>query len=90
MVIVVSIPDICLLPYFLYSHKKYRILCYPLRSNSGWLPIRCAYFIKNGSTALSASGKEEYVSGEAFFGAAARRGHRFHTRPKNISLGSNS
>ena len=27
------------------THKKYRILCYPLRSNSGWLPIRCAYFI---------------------------------------------
>ena len=21
------------------THKKYRILCYPLRSNSGWLPI---------------------------------------------------
>ena len=27
------------------SHKKYHILCYPLRTNSGWLPIRCAYFI---------------------------------------------
>ena len=27
------------------THKKYRLLCYPLRSNSGWLPIRCAYFI---------------------------------------------
>ena len=27
------------------THKKYRILCYPLRSNGGWLPIRCAYFI---------------------------------------------
>ena len=27
------------------TRKKYRILCYPLRSNSGWLPIRCAYFI---------------------------------------------
>ena len=27
------------------THKKYRILCYPLRSNSGWLPIMCAYFI---------------------------------------------
>ena len=27
------------------THKKYRILCYPLRSNSGWLPIRCAYVI---------------------------------------------
>ena len=29
------------------THKKYRILCYALRSNtcSGWLPIRCAYFI---------------------------------------------
>ena len=27
------------------THKKYRILCYPLRSISGWLPIRCAYFI---------------------------------------------
>ena len=29
------------------THKKYRILCYPLRSYSGWLPIRCAYFILN-------------------------------------------
>ena len=27
------------------TRKKYRLLCYPLRSNSGWLPIRCAYFI---------------------------------------------
>ena len=27
------------------THKKYRILCYHLRSNSDWLPIRCAYFI---------------------------------------------
>ena len=27
------------------TRKKYRILCYPLRSNSGWLPIRFAYFI---------------------------------------------
>ena len=27
------------------THKKYRILCYHLRSNSCWLPIRCAYFI---------------------------------------------
>ena len=27
------------------THKKYRILCYPLKTNSGWLPIRCAYFI---------------------------------------------
>ena len=27
------------------TRKKYRLLCYNLRSNSGWLPIRCAYFI---------------------------------------------
>ena len=27
------------------THKKYCLLRYPLRSNSGWLPIRCAYFI---------------------------------------------
>ena len=45
VVLIVSIPDICLLPYFVYSHEYRRILCYPLRSNSGWLPIRCAYFI---------------------------------------------
>ena len=25
--------------------KKYCKLCYPLRTNSGWLPIRCACFI---------------------------------------------
>ena len=48
--LIVSIPDLCLLPYFFIltrvpTHKKYRLLCYPLRSNSGWLPIRCAYFI---------------------------------------------
>ena len=34
------------------THKKYRILCYPLRSNSGWLPIRCAYFILVISTTV--------------------------------------
>ena len=27
------------------THKKYRILYYHRRSNSGWLPIRCTYFI---------------------------------------------
>ena len=27
------------------THKKYHILCYPLGSNSGWLPVRSAYFI---------------------------------------------
>ena len=36
---------------------------------------------KNGITSLSASGKEKYISGAAVFGAAARRGHGFHTRP---------
>ena len=49
VVLIVSISDICLLPYLnthtIPTHKKYCILCYPLRSNSGWLPIRCAYFI---------------------------------------------
>ena len=50
VVLIESIPDICLLPYFFFltrvpSHKIYRILYYSLRSNSGWLPIRCAYFI---------------------------------------------
>ena len=48
VVLIVSIPDIYLLPYFKYS-LEYRLtrsaLCYTLRSNSGWLPIRCAYFI---------------------------------------------
>ena len=50
VVLIVSIPGICLLSYFFLltqvpTHKKYSILSYPLRSNSGWLPIRCAYFI---------------------------------------------
>ena len=27
------------------TRKKYRILCYPHRKNSGWLPIRSAFFI---------------------------------------------
>ena len=50
MVLIVSIPDIWVLPHFFIlprvpTRKKYRLLCYPLRSNSGWLPIRCAYFI---------------------------------------------
>ena len=46
--LIVSIPDICLLPSLLTrvpTHKKYCIPCYPLRTNSGWLPNRCAYFI---------------------------------------------
>ena len=45
VVLIVSISDICLLPYFLYSHEyrltRHTVYC----SNSGWLPIRCAYFI---------------------------------------------
>ena len=48
VVLIVLIPDICLLLYFLYSHE-YRLtrntVYFPLRSNSGWLPIMCAYFI---------------------------------------------
>ena len=35
-----------------------------------------------GITHLSASGKEKYISGVAYFGAAVWRGHGFHTRPK--------
>ena len=27
------------------THRKYPTMCYPLRSNCGRLPIRCAYFI---------------------------------------------
>ena len=37
------------------THKKYRLLCYALRSNSGWLPIRCAYFILLFNSCLSGS-----------------------------------
>ena len=36
---------------------------------------------KYGITPLSASGKEKYISDVADFGAAARRGHSFHTQP---------
>ena len=36
---------------------------------------------KYGIAPLSASGKEKYFSGAAAFGAEARRGHGFHTRP---------
>ena len=50
MILIVSIPDICVLPYFLYSHE------YRLTRNTVYcailsdqivveLPIRCAYFI---------------------------------------------
>ena len=39
---------------------------------------------KYGITLLSASGKEKYISGAADFGAAARRGHGFHTRPQKL------
>ena len=49
--LIVSIPDLCNLitffPAFFFTHvsKKHRILCNPLRTKSGWLSIRCAYFI---------------------------------------------
>ena len=36
---------------------------------------------KYGITFLSASGKEKYISG-----AAARRGHGFHTRPGKSAI----
>ena len=38
---------------------------------------------KYGITPLCESGKGKFISGAADFGAAARRGHIFHTRPKN-------
>ena len=40
---------------------------------------------KYGITHLCESGKGKFISGAAYFGAAARRGHGFHTRP-NYSL----
>ena len=36
-----------------------------------------------GITPLCESGKEKNISGAADLGAAARRGHGFHTRPIN-------
>ena len=39
---------------------------------------------KYGITPLCESGKGKFISGEADFGAAARPGHGFHTRPQNI------
>ena len=45
VILIVSIPSLLFILFILPTHKKYRLLCYPLRSNSGWLPIRCAYFI---------------------------------------------
>ena len=51
VILIVSIPDICVLPYFLYSYEnrltRNTVYCdiLSVRSNSGWLPIRCAYFI---------------------------------------------
>ena len=42
---IVSIPSLLFILTRVPTHKKYRLLCYHLRSNSGWLPIRCAYFI---------------------------------------------
>ena len=36
---------------------------------------------KYGITHLCESGKGKFISGVAYFGAAARRGHGFHTRP---------
>ena len=35
----------------------------------------------HGITPLCESGKGKFISGAADFGAAARRGHGFHTRP---------
>ena len=37
---------------------------------------------KYGITPLCESGKGKFISGAADFGAAARRGHGFHTRPR--------
>ena len=37
-----------------------------------------------GIPSLSALGKEKYISGAAVFGAAAQRGHGFHTRPVDL------
>ena len=45
VVLIVSIPSLLFILTRVPTRKKYRLLCYPLRSNSGWLPIRCAYFI---------------------------------------------
>ena len=45
------------------THKKYRILCYPLRSYSGWLPIRCAYFILGSIPRRAKHAEFEVLSG---------------------------
>ena len=38
-----------------------------------------------GITPLCESGKGKFISGAEDFGAAARRGHAFHTRPEIIA-----
>ena len=47
VVLIVSIPSLLFILTRVWTHKKYCLLCYPLRSNSGCLPFRCAYFILN-------------------------------------------
>ena len=50
MILIVSIPDICVLPYFLYSHEyrltRKTVFCAILSDQIVvGCPIRCAYFI---------------------------------------------
>ena len=44
------------------THKKNRILCYPLRSNSGWLPIRYAYFILNTMSYIEINNNQVHLN----------------------------